>query len=136
LSALDTDSWMHRWFAAGDSGEVAAFDDYLHSDVVVHAPLGFATRGIDAEKEVWRKALQGVPDIRHDIQEVISEGPTIAARVVVTGTHQGDFVGLSGTGKRFEIDQTTFAHIRDGKAFEIWEVADTASLLKQLGAPE
>ncbi len=59
---------------------------------------------------------------------------TIAARVVVTGTHMGEFVGLAATGRKFAIDQATFAHVRDGKAAEIWEVADTASLLRQLGA--
>ncbi len=126
-------SLLHKWFVAGDSGDLDAFDDYLHDDVVVHAPLGFATKGIDAVKEAWRSALLGVPDIRHIIQVLVIGGSTVAARVKVTGTHQGDFVGLAGTGKRFEIDQATFAHVRDGKAIEIWEVADTAALLRQLG---
>lgn len=126
-------SLLHRWFAAGDAGDLDAFDDLLHEDVVVHAPLGFATNGREAEKAVWKRALQGVPDILHEIQEMVSAGSTTVARVVVTGTHRGEFVGLPATGKRFEIDQATFVHVRDGKAEEIWEVADTASLLRQLG---
>ena len=126
-------SLLHRWFAAGDAGDLDAFDDLLHEDVVVHAPLGLATNGREAEKAVWKRGLQGVPDILHEIQETVSAGSTIVARVIVTGTHRGEFVGLPGTGKHFEIDQATFVHVRDGKAEEIWEVADTASLLKQLG---
>ena len=136
MSVIDSDdpkSLLHRWFEAGDSGDLDAFDDLLHEDVVVHAPLGLATNGREAEKAVWKAGLQGVPDILHEIQEMVSAGSTIVARVVVSGTHRGEFVGLPATGKRFEIDQATFVHVRDGKAAEIWEIADTASLLKQLG---
>jgi steroid delta-isomerase-like uncharacterized protein len=128
------ESLIQQWFDAGDAGSVDAFDRFLWPDVVVHAPMGLATEGIDAERDVWLSVLAGVPDLRHDVKEVLVDGDTIAARVVVTGTHLGEFVGLPATGKRFEIDQTTFGHVRDGKLAEVWEVADTASLLKQLGA--
>lgn len=37
-------------------------------------PMGLSTEGPEAEKEVWRDALRAMPDIRHDIQEVISDG--------------------------------------------------------------
>ena len=83
---------------------------------------------------MWRAAFAGVPDITQEIQEFVIAGSTIAARVIVTGTHSGEFVGIPATGKRFEIDQAGFVHARDGKAAEIREVADTASLLPQLGA--
>lgn len=132
-AAVEPPSLLRSWFEAGDSGNLDAFDELLHEGVVVHAPLGFATRGREAEKASWRRALDGVPDLLHDVQETVSEGSTEAARVIVSGTHRGEFAGLPGTGRPFEIDQVTFVHVRDGKAEEIWEVADTALLLKQLG---
>lgn len=89
---------------------------------------------VTPRRRCGRADSPGSPDILHEIQEIVTTGTTIAARVIVTGTHQGEFVGLHGTGRRFEIDQATFVHVRDGKAAEIWEVADTASLLRQLGA--
>lgn len=128
------DSILERWFAAGDAGDLDAFDRYLHPDVVVHAPLGLSTEGPEAEKAVWRDALDAMSDLRHDIQEVISEGSTIAGRAVVTGTLRGDFAGIKANGKSFRIDQGLFAHVRDGKIIEAWEIVDTASLLRQLGA--
>jgi steroid delta-isomerase-like uncharacterized protein len=128
------ESLLERWFAAGDAGDLDAFDDFLHPDVVVHAPMGLSTRGPEAEKAVWRDALRAMPNIRHDIQEVISLGSTIAARAVVTGTLQGDFAGISANGRSFRIDQGLFAHVREDKIVEAWEIVDTASLLRQLGA--
>ncbi len=128
------DSLLERWFAAGDAGDFDSFDDYLHPDVVVHAPMGLSTEGPEAEKEVWREALRAMPDIRHDIQEVIGDGVTIAARAIVTGTLKGDFAGIAANGRSFKVDQGLFAHILDDKIVEAWEIVDTASLLRQLGA--
>jgi steroid delta-isomerase-like uncharacterized protein len=128
------DSLLERWFAAGDAGDLDAFDNLLHPDVLVHAPMGLSTEGREAEKAVWRDALAAMPDIRHNIQEVIACGSTIAARAVVTGTLVGDFAGIIANGRSFTIDQALFASVRDGKIVEAWEIVDTASLLRQLGA--
>ena len=120
---------IERWLRAGDAGDFDVFDECLHADVVVHAPLGLSTNGSEAEKEVWRNVLASVPDLHHDVQEVIEDGSTIAARVVVRGTLVREFAGIPATGRPFEIDQVVFAHVRDGKAEEIWEVADIGRLL-------
>ena len=128
-----SDSLLERWFAAGDAGDFGSFDDFLHPDVVVHAPMGLSTEGSEAEKEVWRDALRAMPDIRHDIQEVIGDGSTIAARAIVTGTLKGDFAGIPANGRSFKVDQGLFAKVREGKIVEAWEIVDTASLLRQLG---
>jgi ketosteroid isomerase-like protein len=50
-----------RWLAAGDAGDLDAFDDLLHPDAVVHAPLGLSTNSAEAEKAVWREALDAMP---------------------------------------------------------------------------
>jgi steroid delta-isomerase-like uncharacterized protein len=131
---VNGDSLLERWFAAGDSGDFGSFDDLLNPDVVVHAPMGLSTEGPEAEKEVWRDALRAMPDIRHDIQEVIGVGSIIAARAIVTGTLKGDFAGIAANGRSFKVDQGLFAHVRDSKIVEAWEIVDTASLLRQLGA--
>ena len=74
-------SLLERWFAGGDAGDLDAFDDLLHDDVVGHAPMGLSSEGPETEKVVWRDALRAMPDIRHDIQEVISVGePPSSAR--------------------------------------------------------
>jgi ketosteroid isomerase-like protein len=38
---------VFRWLAAGDAGDLDAFDELLHPDVVVHAPLGLSTTKVD-----------------------------------------------------------------------------------------
>jgi steroid delta-isomerase-like uncharacterized protein len=129
----DAERLLRAWVEAADAGRLDAFEDYLHPDVVVHAPLGLSTKGIDEERAVWRDALSAMPDIRHTIQDVVASGTTVAARVLVTGTHDGDFGGIPRTGRSFSFDQVLFAHLRDGKIVELWEVIDSAAMLTQLG---
>ncbi|HKY25341.1 MAG TPA: ester cyclase [Gaiella sp.] len=128
--SAESKSLLERWLEAGDAGDVEAFHEFLHDDVVVHAPLGLSSRGIEAEKDVWRAAVAAIADLRHDVQEVIVDGDSMAARAIVTGTLVEAFAGVPPSGAPFRIDQVVFAHVRDGKASEVWEVADVGVLLR------
>jgi predicted ester cyclase len=123
---------VFRWLAAGDAGDFDAFDDLLQPNVVVHAPLGLSTASRDAEKAVWKDALAAMPDLRHDVQEVVVDGDVEMARVVVTGTMATSFAGVEGSGRSFRIDQAVITHLRDGKVIEAWEIADIAALRAQV----
>jgi ketosteroid isomerase-like protein len=129
-----TSSVVARWLAAGDSGDVDAFDDLLHGDVVVHAPRGLSTQDLESEKQVWRDAVAAMPDLRHEVQEVVVQGDVEMARVVVTGTLRHDFAGVSGSGRPFSIDQAVICHLDGGKVTEAWEIADVGSLADQVGS--
>ena len=100
-----------RWLAAGDSGDVDAFDDLLHPDVVVHAPRGLSTQDLESEKQVWRDAVAAMPDLHHDVQEVVSQGDVEMARVIVTGTLRHAFGGVRASGRPFRMDQAVIWHL-------------------------
>ena len=121
-----------RWLAAGDAGDLDAFDQLLDPNVVVHAPLDLSTTTVDDEKKVWKDALAAIPDLRHEVQEVIVDGGVEMARVVVTGTMAASFAGVEGSGHSFRIDQAVITHLHDGKVIEAWEIADIAALREQL----
>lgn len=130
--AAISSSVVFRWLAAGDAGDLDAFDELLHPDAVVHAPAGLSTTSADEEKGVWRDALAAIPDLRHDVQEVVVDGEVEMARVVVTGALTASFGGVEGTGSSFRIDQAVITHLRDGKVVEAWEIADVAALRAQV----
>lgn len=129
----DPEALLPGLFAAGDAGDVEAFDQYLHDDVVVHAPAGLSTVGLENERESWRKAKSAIPDLRHEFVDVLSSPTIVAARTVVTGTMHGAYGGFSAQGRSLRVDQAVFAHVRDGKIAELWEIVDTARLREQLG---
>jgi len=121
-------SVLARWLAAGDSGDVEAFDGLMHPDVVVHAPRGLSTNDRESEKQVWRDAVSAMPDLRHDVMEIVIQGDVEMARVVVTGTLRHDFAGVPGTGQPIRMDQAVICHLDAGKISEAWEIADVGAL--------
>jgi ketosteroid isomerase-like protein len=121
-----------RWLAAGDRGDVDAFDDLLHADAVVHAPRGLSTNARADEKLVWLEALAAMPDLRHEVQEVIVDGDIEMARVIVTGTLTAEFGGVRGSDTSFQMDQAVICHLREGKIAEAWEITDVGSLSDQV----
>jgi len=131
----DLEGLVPRLFAAGDAGDLDSFDKYLHDDVVVHAPAGLSTVGLESERESWRKAKLAMPDLHHEFIDVLSRPGIIAARTVVTGTMHGSYGGVSAEGRSFKVDQAVFAHVQDGKIAELWEIVDMAGLREQLGEP-
>jgi predicted ester cyclase len=126
------ESVVWRWLTAGDAGDLDAFDELLHPDALIHAPAGLSTTGAAEEKAVWKDARAAIPDLRHDVQEVVADGNIEMARVVVTGTMTASFGGVEGTGRTFRMDQAVITHLREGKVAEAWEIADIASLRAQV----
>jgi len=125
-------SLLESLFAAGDSGDLDAFDQLLHEDVVVHAPAGLSTRGRDAERESWRKARAAMIGLHHEFVDVLATPELEAARTVVTGTFSGTYGGLTAQGRPFRFDQAVFAHVRGGKISELWEIVDVSAVKAQL----
>jgi len=127
-------SLLRDLFTAGDAGDLDTFEKYLHSNVVVHAPAGLSTIGLLNERATWRQARSVMPDLHHEFFEELSDGDTLAARCIVSGTLSGQLGNLSADGRHLTIDLALFARVRDGKIVELWEIADTATLRSQLDA--
>jgi predicted ester cyclase len=103
------------------SGDPEVFAAYVHPDAI----MGDGQR-VDAYKKQASSVRSGV-EFTMKVEDMISEGDKIAARVSIRGTQVGEFMGLPGTGKTFEIEEIMIAQFRDGKISRIWRVADVHS---------
>jgi predicted SnoaL-like aldol condensation-catalyzing enzyme len=75
---------------------------------------------IDTFKQTFAEARAGLPDLSITIEDVMVEGDRVAARVVMRGTHRGEFQGIAPTGKRVEVRAIDMFRISDGKIVEHW----------------
>jgi predicted ester cyclase len=79
--------------------------------------------------------LAAFPDMRMDVEDMIASGDKVVARVTATATHQGEFMGVAGTGSRVEVQLIDIMRFDDGGLVcEHWGVADLLTLLQQIGA--
>jgi predicted ester cyclase len=53
---------------------------------------------------------------------------------VVTGTHQGEYLGLPPTGRSVTYNEIFIFRFEDGRIAETWGVVDVLAQLRQLGA--
>jgi predicted ester cyclase len=62
----------------------------------------------------------GFPDYRWELQAVVVEEDTIAARLVGEGTHTGPFAVIAPTGRRIHIQELVIYRFVDGKIVQCW----------------
>jgi predicted ester cyclase len=84
--------------------------------------------------ERQRAIRAAFPDHRVVVEDQIAEGDKVVTRVSFSGTHLGDFNGIAATGRRVVYSGTAVDRIVDGKVVEMWHIANTLSLLQQIGA--
>jgi steroid delta-isomerase-like uncharacterized protein len=90
--------------------------------------------GVEGAKVAHQIMLTGFPDYQTTIEDLLAEGDKVAARIRMTGTHTGSFMGIPATGKPVSFTGIYIARIADGKIIEHWGEEDSVSLLSQLGA--
>lgn len=90
--------------------------------------------GIVGAKAAHQIMLAGFPDYQTVIEDLLAEGDKVAARITMSGTNAGSFMGIPPTGKHVIFSGIYIARIADGKIIEHWGEEDAVSLLQQLGA--
>lgn len=85
-------------------------------------------------KQFFSMMFEAFPDLKFDVKDLMGEGDRVAARAIMTGTHQGTFLDIPATGKRVEVKLIDIFRLEDGKVAEHWGQTDMLSMMQQLGA--
>ena len=76
------------------------------------------------------------PDFRMEIVELVAENDTVVAHFKCSGTHNGEWLGVAPTGRRFEdVDEIYIFQVRDGRLAGAIGVEDNLARMRQLGIP-
>jgi len=128
------DAFIQALFTDGDE---SAVDRYLADDFVAHDP---PMPGLSGDAEGFRAAATTIrsafPDWRSDVHLLVAEDDLVAEHFTASGTHRGEFMGSSPTGRKVTLPGINVFRLRDGKIVERWGVLDVAGLLGQLGLVE
>ena len=108
-------------------------DELVEPDVLIHMPMPIQATGAQALKQVWAMLLRGLPDVHVTVEDLIAEGDKVVNRNTVTGTHQGEYMGLPPTGKSITYNEIFIFRFANGRIAEMWGVVDVFSQMKQLG---
>lgn len=102
-----------------------------------HARLyGYA--GVEPGRAGVSRFYEGIwtafPDANVTLEHVLESGDEVAARLVLTGTHQGPLNGIPPTGLAISMPIITIIRFEHGLIAERWSQGDFLGLLMQIGA--
>jgi predicted ester cyclase len=72
-------------------------------------------------------------DLRMAEADSLREGEKVAFRWILSGTHEGEFMGVAPTGRRVEAMGMDIVRLADGEIVEHWGEFDAVGLLRQMG---
>ena len=125
---------VRRWInAAYNKGNWKVLDEVLAPNFVRHDQAsGITGKGPEVEKQVATLYRTAFPDLQLRIDEIISEGNTVAIRWTATGTAKGNLRGVSLSGRKVITPGISFVKISRGKITEHYANWDTAAFNQQV----
>jgi steroid delta-isomerase-like uncharacterized protein len=123
--ALQQDEWNAR--------DAAALSLRHTEDGTVVSPIFKTVQGREGILESYEALFATFPDWHYIGEHLLVDNERVAQQFLVHATHSGDFMGLPGSGRKFDIQGVRVFEMRDGLiAFER-RYYDFTGLLIQLG---
>lgn len=91
--------------------------------------------GVDGFLSFVERLLTAFPDLKVEVEDLLSDGNRVVARVTVRGTHLGSLFGaIEPTGKVVAFSGIDIFEIGEGRIVGRWSQRDLVGLFRQLGA--
>jgi steroid delta-isomerase-like uncharacterized protein len=133
MSAEENKAIARRGYEAINQNNLDALDEVAAPDITDHDPAPGQAPGLEGVKQWFSSMHTAFPDFQMNVEEMIAEGDKVVARVRMSGTHQGEFMGIDPTGNRVEISGIDILRVADGKIVEHWGNFDDLGMMQQLG---
>ena len=124
---------MDRFVEFINSGDQNIGEEIISPSATFHVPfLPEPVQGPSGYLQIIGIMRQAVPDVQWSLEETVIEGNTVAARFILRGTHQGDFLGVAATGKPIEAQAMNIYRFTDGQITEEHGLPDLFGLMMQI----
>jgi steroid delta-isomerase-like uncharacterized protein len=124
---------FHR--LAWNEGRLDQARALLDPGLVDHDPIAFPGRrpGAEGLLQVVGMIRGALPDIRRDVDVQFADGSRVVTAFTDRGTHYGDLLGVSPTGREVAVRGINIASVCDGRITELRHVEDLLGLMRQIG---
>jgi steroid delta-isomerase-like uncharacterized protein len=116
-----------------NQGNLDAADELFATDFVNHDPNPGGATDLAGYKEgvlTWRASF---PDYHLEVHDLVAAGDRVASRYTVTGTHQGELLGIPATGIQVTMTGIDDHRLAGGRIVEVRRCYDMLGLLQQMG---
>ena len=113
---------------------LGAIDQYMAPEFVDHSVPPGLPPDREGVKMQFSMFFSAFPDLHAVIHDQVADDEKVVTRKTLSGTHQGEFMGLPPSGKPVDIAVIDILSVRDGKITDHWNNVDQLGLLRQVGA--
>jgi steroid delta-isomerase-like uncharacterized protein len=118
---------------AFNAGDTPALLTVAAPEIVIHyAEMPEPLHGRAAWQHGFELVKSAFPDLEIRIDDLIAADDKVAVRLTLSGTHKGEFQGISATGRAISYVSHEFYRVTNGLVVEEWICSDLASLFRQL----
>ncbi len=133
-TAQRSDELARAYVHAINAADDAALDTVLARTFLSYAYDGVRSR--TATKKYYESLRNSFSDLQLQVHEnigVLAENDMVALRTIITGTHTGNYAGVTATGRQIQTSASHFFRVRDDQLVEQWQVLDTYRILVKIG---
>ncbi len=134
IGSADNEAVVRRFFEVFNQHRPEGLEEIISPDYVDygHDPPG---RGPQGALDDYRGVMMVASDARYEIDDIVADGDTVAARWTGSMTHTGiSIAGIAATGKNLTLTGMSFYKLRNGQIVETRNQVDMLGFLGQLGA--
>ena len=121
-------------YRAFNEGRPDLLDDVLTKDWRDSPMAPGQAPGRDGVKPMIAAFREAFADLAFTPQEVIVADASAAVRLTLSGRHVGEWMGVSATGRTFEIAMHEMHHFDGDRIAHTWHVEDWSNWREQVGA--
>src|SRR5260370_41615808 len=114
---------------AQSRGNISSVDQFLTTGCVDHGGLFGLPPTREGVKQLFTMLRTAFPDVNVTIHDQVAEGNKVVSRKTFHGSHQGELMGSTATGKQVAFDVIDILQISDGKIKNHWIIVNKLDLL-------
>jgi steroid delta-isomerase-like uncharacterized protein len=133
MSAEQNKATAHRFIEeVWNNRNLDAIDELCALNAVDHRELPPFDLDRESTKHYTSIFLSAFPDLHFTIEDMVAEGEMVVTRWIGRGTHQGEMMGITPTGKTITVMGISISRFANGKVVESWTAWDRLTMLQQL----
>jgi steroid delta-isomerase-like uncharacterized protein len=134
MSKEDNLAVQQKFGGAVNSGDLEQLRDVIAQDVVDHDPAPDQAAGPEGYIRMFASLRRSFPDLAVSVDSLVMDDDKIAIAYTLTGTQNGEFLGVAPTGRKVRARGVQIARFQGGKMVERWGSSDQLGILQQIGA--
>jgi steroid delta-isomerase-like uncharacterized protein len=131
---MDHAASARHFYDAINSGDFDNVMEALADDFVDHEEMPGIAAGREGVRQLFTMFQTAFPNMHWEAEDVFAAGDKVAARIRVTGTNEGELMGMPASGRSVSVQVIDIMRFGDdGLVHEHWGVFDTMGMMQQLG---